>query len=196
MKLIRDDFMLHSAAAEHLYHDYAESLPIIDYHCHLSPAEIAADKRFRSITELMLGGDHYKWRFMRSAGVTEDYITGDRSDEEKFKAWARVLPYAVGNPLYHWTHLELKRYFDIDMPLSEKTADRIWKIANDQLADPAFSARSLIRRSGVEVVVTTDDPTDDLKTHEFIASSGFETRVLPAFRPDKAPSVAAPDFPA
>ena len=196
MKLIRDDFMLHSAAAEHLYHDYAESLPIIDYHCHLSPAEIAADKRFRSITELMLGGDHYKWRFMRSAGVTEDYITGTRSDEEKFMAWARVLPYAVGNPLYHWTHLELKRYFDIDMPLSEKTAERIWKITNDRLADPSFSARSLIRRSGVEVVVTTDDPTDDLKTHEFIASSEFETRVLPAFRPDKALAVSAPDFPA
>ncbi|MBO4406291.1 MAG: glucuronate isomerase [Clostridia bacterium] len=195
MKLIRDDFMLHSATAEHLFHDYAESLPIIDYHCHLSPGEIAADKRFRSVTELMLGGDHYKWRFMRSAGVTEDYITGDRSDEEKFRAWATVLPYAVGNPLYHWTHLELKRYFDVDIPLTAKTADRIYKICGDLLASPEYSARSLIRRSGVEVAVTTDDPVDDLHMHALIAGSGFGTRVLPAFRPDKSLAVSAPDFP-
>lgn len=194
MGIINDQFMLKNETAKHLYHDYAEGLPIIDYHCHLSPAEIANDHAFKSITELMLGGDHYKWRFMRSAGVTEDYITGSQPEREKFRAWARVLPYGIGNPLYHWTHLELKRYFDVDEPLNAASADRIYDLCNEKLASPDFTAKSLVTRSNVKVICTTDDPMDDLHYHAEIASSGFGTKVLPAFRPDKALNITAPDF--
>lgn len=194
MGIINDNFMLKNQTAKHFYHDYAKELPIIDYHCHLNPAEIAEDHVFGSITELMLGGDHYKWRFMRSAGIPEAYITGDQPEREKFRAWAKALPYGIGNPLYHWTHLELKRYFDIDEPLTAASADRIFDICNEKLASPAFTAKSLIRRSNVKVICTTDDPMDDLHFHDEIAASGFETKVLPAFRPDKALNITSPDF--
>ncbi len=194
MGIINENFMLKNKTAEKLYHEYAENLPIIDYHCHLKPAEIAEDHKFEHITELMLGGDHYKWRFMRSAGVDEELITGAGDPREKFRAWARVLPYGIGNPLYHWTHLELKRYFGIDDPLTEDNADEIYDATNAMLAKPEFSARSLVTRSNVKVVCTTDDPVDDLAFHKEIAATDFATKVLPTFRPDKAVNIELPTF--
>lgn len=183
---MNEEFLLSGEVASVLYHNYAEKLPILDYHCHISAEEIAADRRFSNITELWLAADHYKWRAMRSAGISEDKITGNASDYEKFRAYASVMPKLIGNPLYHWTHLELKRYFDCDLTLSERTCDEIWALTAERLADPAMSARNLILRSGVELLCTTDDPADTLEYHRHIAADGtFPVRVLPAFRPDK-----------
>ena len=183
MGIINDNFMLKNDVAKKLY-KMVENLPIIDYHCHLVPKMIADDHQFRNIADLFLGGDHYKWRQMRSNGIDEKYITGDASDYEKFIAFAKTVPGLIGNPMYHWTHLELKRYFDIDEPLTEESAPRIWEKCNELLAKPEYSAKNLIRRSGVEVICTTDDPADTLEYHEQLRD--FETKILPTFRPDKA----------
>ncbi|MBE6560427.1 MAG: glucuronate isomerase [Ruminococcaceae bacterium] len=185
-KFLDQNFLLNSEVARELFHTYAEKLPIIDYHCHINPKDIAEDKQYSNITELWLGGDHYKWRAIRSAGVPEKYITGDSSDYEKFKAYATVMPSLIGNPLYHWTHLELQRYFGCDLILSEKTCDEIWNLTSEMLAQPDMSVRNLIRRSNVDLVCTTDDPADSLEWHKLLAEDkSFETKVLPAFRPDK-----------
>ena len=173
MNFFNEDFMLRSKTAKKLYHKFAEGLPIIDYHCHISPAEIAEDHRFSGITELMLGGDHYKWRAMRSFGIEEKYITGDGSDWEKFLAYATMLPHAIGNPLLHWTQLELKRYFGIDEMLTPESAKRIYDKANALLASDGYTARGLIARSNVEVICTTDDPADDLHWHRLIKGTGM-----------------------
>ena len=195
MKRFMDaDFLLHTETAKRLYHDVAAKCPIIDYHCHLSPKEIAEDKRFSSITELWLGGDHYKWRLMRSFGVAERYITGDASDREKFYAWAETLSLAIGNPLYHWSHLELKNYFGYDGVLNGETADAVFDLCNEKLRDPAFSAKNLILRSDVAALCTTDDPADSLEWHRQIADSGFTVKVLPSFRPDKALGIEKADW--
>jgi len=192
---IHEDFLLQSKAARTLYHEYAKNMPIIDYHCHLDPKEIAQDKRYNSITEVWLGGDHYKWRAMRTNGVDEEFITGSAPDKEKFLKWAETMPYLVGNPLYHWTHLELKRYFDIDKLLGPDTAEEIWERCNQRLSEPDFSARGIIRKSNVEVICTTDDPADGLEYHRQIREDpSFDVKVLPAFRPDRAVNIEKPDF--
>jgi len=189
------DFLLENKTASELYHGYAENMPILDYHCHLNPAEIAQDKQYRNITELWLGGDHYKWRAMRINGVEERYITGDADDHEKFLKWAETISQCVGNPLYHWTHLELKRYFGIDELLSPQTAEKIWDACNALLKTKDFTARSLIRRSNVKTLCTTDDPADDLSFHTALHNDdSFEVKVLPAFRPDKALNIDKPGF--
>ena len=189
---IHDDFLLQSAQARALYHDYARDLPIIDYHCHLPPAEIAADQRYANMSEIWLGGDHYKWRAMRSNGVAERYCTGDAPAREKFDQWAATMPHLLRNPLYHWTHLELARYFGITDLLSPETADAIWEAGNARLADPDFSARGLMTRSKVVVVCTTDDPIDTLEHHQAIAADpSFDVQVLPTWRPDKGMAVEA-----
>lgn len=179
------DFLLSSETARRLFHSYAEKQPIIDYHCHLSPEQIAKDQRYTNITEIWLYGDHYKWRAMRSCGVSEKYITGDASDFEKFRAYCACMPKLIGNPLYHWSHLELRRYFDCDLIISEQNCDEIWRITAEKLADPQMSARNLILRSGVEVVGTTDDPADSLAYHAQLKKEGFAVNVAPSFRPDK-----------
>lgn len=194
MSFIHDDFMIGNETGRRLFHDYAEKMPIIDYHCHLDPKIIAEDHQFRNITELFLGGDHYKWRAMRSNGVDERYITGDAPDREKFQKWAETMPYLLGNPLYHWTHLELKRYFDIDEVLCPDTAEMIWNRCNTLLAKEEFSARNLILRSNVKVICTTDDPADSLCYHQKLKAEGFPVRVLPTFRPDKAVNVDLETF--
>lgn len=186
---IHDDFMLQNETAKKLFHNHAEKLPIIDYHCHLSPKEVAEDHRFKTITELWLGGDHYKWRLLRANGVEERYITGDAADWEKFEKWAETIPYTMRNPMYHWTHLELKRVFGIDDLLNPKTASEIYENANEILQKPGFSARGLMKRFDVEVVCTTDDPLDSLAYHKQIKESGFEIKVLPTWRPDKSMAV-------
>ena len=184
-KFLDPNFLLNSDVARELFHNYAEKLPIIDYHCHVSPKDIAEDKQYSNITELWLGGDHYKWRAIRSAGVPEKYITGDASDYEKFKAYASVMPSLIGNPLYHWTHLELQRYFGCELILSEKTADEIWTLTSEMLASPEMSVRNLIRKSNVDLICTTDAPADSLEYHAALAADDtFATKVLPAFRPD------------
>ena len=190
------DFMLQSPTARELYHNHAEHLPIIDYHCHLDPALIAADKPFGSITELWLGGDHYKWRALRSNGVAERFITGkDTTDWEKFEKWAETVPYTFRNPLYHWTHLELRTAFGIDELLNPESARRIFDECNARLAtDPSLTPRGLMRRYGVELVCTTDDPADTLEHHKAIRESGFEIRVLPTWRPDKAMDIDKPEL--
>ena len=190
MKAFMDqDFILNTKTAKKLYHDYAEKTPILDYHCHLDPREIAEDRQFKNITELWLGGDHYKWRIMRSNGVDEKYITGDASDEEKFQAFAEALPRAIGNPMYHWCHLELQRYFGIKETLSGKNWRKVYDICNEKLQRPEMSAKNLIRMSGVTLVCTTDDPVDDLRYHKQIKEDpDFEVQVLPAWRPDLAMS--------
>jgi glucuronate isomerase len=196
MKAFMDDnFLLNNKTAEMLYHDYAKEMPIVDFHCHLNPKEIAEDKKYRSITELWLGGDHYKWRAMRSNGVEERYITGDATDKEKFMKWAQTVPCCIGNPLYHWTHLELRRYFGIQKLLAPDTAEEIWERCNEILASGQLSARDLIRRSNVRVICTTDDPVDTLEYHQAIAADkAFGVRVLPAFRPDKAINIDKDGF--
>ncbi len=192
--IINDNFLLEGKWAEKLYHEYAEGMPIIDYHCHLDPKWIAEDHRFSDIGELMLSGDHYKWRAMRSFGIPEELITGNASWREKFRAFARTLEYCIGNPLYHWTHLELCRYFGIDETLTEESADRIFDRASALLREDGYSARGLIARSGVKVVCTTDDPMDSLEYHRAIAKSDFATRVLPTYRPDKAVNIHKETF--
>ncbi|MDO9629538.1 MAG: glucuronate isomerase [Acholeplasmataceae bacterium] len=182
---IHDDFLLQSEVAKKLYHEHAKKMPIIDYHCHLDPKEIYEDKKFNNLFDAWLSGDHYKWRLMRANGVTEDYITGNKPDYEKFLKWAEVVPELVGNPLYHWTHFELKRFFHIDTLLSPKTAEAIYQEVNHHLE--TLTARKLIEMSNVEVICTTDDPIDSLEWHERLNNdSSFKTKVLPAFRPDKA----------
>ena len=182
------DFLLQTETAQELYHNHAARLPIIDYHCHLNPKEVAEDHRFSGITELWLGGDHYKWRAMRSNGVDEKYITGDASDWEKFQKWAETMPYCMRNPLYHWTHLELRTAFGIDKLLNASTAREIYEECNEKLRRPEFSARGLMRRYNVEVVCTTDDPADDLRYHR----SPLPALLLPTWRPDKAMAVDNP----
>lgn len=197
MKAFLDrDFLLDTPTARTLYHGAAEHEPIIDYHCHLDPKEIYEDRRFGTITEVWLGGDHYKWRLMRSAGVNERYITGDASDEEKFLAYAKVLGRAVGHPLYHWSHLELQRFFGIDEPLNERSAPSIYQRANEKLKESGMSARGLMLMSNVRVVCTTDDPADTLEWHRKLKEdASFPIRVLPAFRPDKAMNIEKDSFP-
>lgn len=196
MKSFMDrDFLLSTDTAKRLFHEYCEDLPICDYHCHLSPQEIYENKAPSDIAELWLGGDHYKWRAMRSCGVPEEYCTGDKSGREKFEKFAYALQYAIGNPLYHWAHIELQRYFGIDTPLSAKTADDIYVRANKAIAEGDFRPQSLITKSGVKVVCTTDDPIDDLKYHKLLAKEqGFDCRVLPSFRPDKALNINLDGF--
>lgn len=187
MKAFLDEqFLLNSQTAEKLYHEFAKNLPIIDYHCHLSPKEIYENKTFQNITEAWLYGDHYKWRAMRANGIPETHITGDASDYEKFLAWAKTVPMTIGNPLYHWTHLELRRYFDVEELLNEESADIIWKKVNEKLQGDGFGARDFIVKSNVETVVTTDDPVDSLIYHQQLREEGFSVQVLPGFRPDKA----------
>ena len=194
MKAFLDEnFLLTSEIAERLYHDHAARQPILDYHCHLSPADIASDRRFNNLHEIWLEGDHYKWRAMRANGIAERYITGNASPYEKFLAWARTVPYTLRNPLYRWTHLELQRYFGITDLLDEKSAPSIWERANAALGQD-LTTQGILKKFRVEVVCTTDDPTDDLCHHKAIAKSGLTTRVFPAFRPDKALSIGTPEF--
>ena len=181
-----EDFLLETKTAQRLYHEYAEGLPIIDYHCHLPPDEIAGDINFANITQIWLNGDHYKWRAMRSNGVNEAFITGNKSDWEKFEQWTETVPYTLRNPLYHWTHLELQRYFNIKDLLSPLTARQIYEECNEKLQSREFSVRNLIKNRNVEVVCTTDDPLDDLLHHQIIKQDNYSVKVLPAFRPDKA----------
>ncbi len=189
------DFLLQSQAAKTLFHEYASKLPVIDYHCHINPAEIAQDKRYKTITEVWLGGDHYKWRLMRSNGADENCVTGDASDYDKFYAYACALPRAIGHPLYHWSHLELQRYFGITEPLTADSAKNIFDRCNEMLARPDMSVRGLIKQSNVKVICTTDDPADALEFHDAIAKDkDFDVKVLPATRPDKAINVEKPDF--
>ena len=188
-KFIDDNFLLHTKTAQELYHGFAKAMPIIDYHNHLSPEQIANDINFENLTQLWLYGDHYKWRAMRANGVHEKYITGEADDYEKFEHWAATVPYTLRNPLYHWTHLELQRYFDIDTILSPETAREIYEACSAKLNMPAFSVKNLLRKMNVKVLCTTDDPTDSLNHHRKINEDGFEIKVLPAFRPDKAMNV-------
>lgn len=189
MGIINDNFILENKVGKELFFDYAKDLPIIDYHCHLVPEMIATDYKFKDTYDLFLGGDHYKWRQMRSFGIDEEMITGDGDRYEKWLGFASAMPYLIGNPLYHWTALELKRYFDIDEPLTEKTAKMIWDKCNEMLKGDDFSAKALIRKSNVETICTTDDPADDLRYHKQLKDDGFETKVLPTFRPDKAVNI-------
>ena len=192
MAFIHADWLLHSRAARRLFHEYAAAEPILDYHNHLAPRDIALDKRFDNLSEIWLEGDHYKWRALRADGVPENLITGDATPYEKFRAWAATVPHTLRNPLYHWTHLELKRYFDIDELLDENSAPRIWERANEQLASPENSARGLLKKFDVRALCTTDDPADSLQWHQHITASDCATRVYPTFRPDKALGVNAP----
>ena len=194
MKAFMDrDFLLSSETAKHLYHDYAAAQPIIDYHCHLDPKEIWEDRCFDNITQVWLGGDHYKWRLMRSAGVEERYITGDASDREKFQKWAETLGLAIGNPLYHWSHLELRNYFGYQGVLNGDTAEEVWQLCNEKLK--TLSARKLILSSRVRALCTTDDPADSLEWHKKLAADeSFPVKVLPSFRPDKALGIEKPDY--
>ncbi len=196
MKAFMDkDFLLETETAKDLFHRYAENTPVLDYHCHINPREIAEDRQFENITQVWLGGDHYKWRFMRSCGVQEKYITGDATDYEKFCKWAECLGKAIGNPLFHWSHLELQRYFGYHGVLNQKTADEVWELCNAKLQDPSMSVRNLIRRSNVTLICTTDDPIDSLEWHQKIAADdSFDVKVLPAWRPDKAMNIEKPDY--
>jgi len=182
MSFIHDGFMLKNETAKKLFHSFAKDMPIIDYHCHISPKMIAEDYKFKNAYELFLGGDHYKWRLMRSNGIDEEYITGGADDFEKWCAFAKTVPLMIGNPMYHWTHLELKRYFDIDELLSEDTAKSIWDRVNECLAKDEFTVRGLIKKSNVEVICTTDAPYDTLEYHKTLKD--YEVKVIPAFRPD------------
>lgn len=183
---IDDNFLLTNQTAQTLYHQFAKDMPIIDYHCHLPADQIAEDKNFENLTQVWLYGDHYKWRAMRANGVAEEYITGNSSDWEKFEKWAETVPYTLRNPLYHWTHLELRRYFDIYDILSPATAKKIYDECNAKLQTREYSVRSLLKKMKVVTVVTTDDPVDDLKHHQKLKADGFEVQILPGFRPDKA----------
>ncbi len=196
MKAFMDkDFILQTETAQKLYHEYAAVTPIIDYHCHINPKEIAEDRKFDNITQVWLGGDHYKWRFMRSCGVDEKYITGDSSDYEKFCKWAECVGKAIGNPLFHWSHLELQRYFGYNGFLNAKTADEVWNICNAKLQEDSMSVRNIIKQSNVRFIGTTDDPVDTLEWHQKIkADDSFDVVVAPSWRPDKAMNIEKPDF--
>ena len=190
-----ENFLLDTECARMLYHNYAKPMPILDYHCHIDPREIADDRRFRNMTELWLSGDHYKWRQMRSNGVEEYYITGPAPDREKFQKWAETLEKLIGNPLYHWSHLELKRYFGYEGYLNGDTVEEVWQLCNAKLKEPGMSARGLIRQSGVTLICTTDDPVDSLEGHEVIRrDASFDVRVLPAWRPDRVVNAEADAF--
>jgi glucuronate isomerase len=189
---LTEDFLLTNEFAKRLYHGYAAKAPIIDYHCHLSPQEIASDKQFGNLTQIWLYGDHYKWRAMRTLGIDESFITGKASDKEKFEKWAYTVPYTMRNPLYHWSHLELSRYFGIDVLLKPESGDYVFEEATALLQTPEYSTRNLMRKMRVETVCTTDDPADTLEHHKAIRQSGFEIKVLPTFRPDKAYAVGNP----
>jgi glucuronate isomerase len=186
---ITDDFLLHSEAAKILYHSHAKTQPIFDYHCHLSPKDIAEDRQFENLTQIWIEGDHYKYRAMRANGVDEKYITGDASDYEKFVKWAETVPYTLRNPLYHWTHLELKNYFGITTLLDANSAEAIYNEATALLQKPEYNVKNILRKMNVKVVGTTDDPTDDLQYHKKIKDDNFEIKILPSFRPDKATEI-------
>ena len=196
MKAFMDkDFLLSTPTAKNLYHAHAGKMPIVDYHCHINPQEIYEDRQFENITQVWLGGDHYKWRQMRSNGVDEKYITGNATDREKFQKWAETLEKAIGNPLYHWSHLELQRYFGFTKPLNKNTAKEAWEHCNANLKDPSMSVRNLIRKSNVTLICTTDDPIDSLEWHKMIKEDpSFEVKVLPAWRPDKAMNLEKPEY--
>jgi glucuronate isomerase len=194
MKFIHEDFLLHTKAARRLYHQFAESEPILDYHNHLPPADIASNRQFKNLFEIWLEGDHYKWRAMRSNGVAETYCTGNADPFAKFQAWAATVPHTLRNPLYHWTHLELKRYFGIEELLDESTAKKIWNTANEKLATAALTTQGILKKFNVTALCTTDDPVDDLRHHAALAASNCATKVYPAFRPDKALAVNQPEI--
>lgn len=195
MEFMGENFLLTNETAIKLYHNYAKNLPIIDYHCHINPKEIALDKKFENITEIWLGGDHYKWRMIRSNGIPENEITGDASDRIKFQRFAEALPRAIGNPMYHWTHLELKRYFGYDKPMCGDNAEEIWETCNARLKDDSMSAKNIIKNSNVYMIGTTDDPIDSLEWHKKIAEDGdCAAKVLPSFRPDKAVNIEKAGF--
>jgi glucuronate isomerase len=184
-----ENFLLQTNTATDLFHNYAAKMPIIDYHCHLNPKEIAENKQYENITQVWLNGDHYKWRAMRTNGIDEKYITGNASDYEKFEKWAETVPYTLRNPLYHWTHLELQRYFDIHEILNPNSAKKIFDITQEKLTSGNYSTRKLLQKMNVEVVCTTDDPIDSLEYHAKIAKDGFSVKVLPTWRPDKAMAI-------
>lgn len=184
-----ENFLLETKTAEKLYHDYAKQMPVIDYHCHLPPDQIADDKQFDNITQIWLYGDHYKWRAMRANGIEESYCTGNQSDYDKFQKWAETVPYTLRNPLYHWTHLELQRYFDVHQVLNKDTAPTIYDECSAKLQTPQYSVRNLLRKMNVKIVCTTDDPADTLEHHQKIKDDGFEIPILPAWRPDNAMNV-------
>ncbi|SEN82363.1 glucuronate isomerase [Niastella yeongjuensis] len=188
-KFVDEHFLLQTPTAQKLYHEFARQMPIIDYHCHLPPDQIANDTQFQNLTQVWLYGDHYKWRAMRTAGVNEDYVTGGKSDFEKFEKWAATVPYTLRNPLYHWTHLELQRYFGVTDILDAKSAKKIYDECTAKLQTKEYSVRSLLKKMNVKVVCTTDDPIDNLEYHKKIKADNFEVKVLPAFRPDKAMNV-------
>lgn len=194
MAFLDENFMLKNNVGKKLFEDYAKDLDIIDYHCHLIPKQIAENKKFKNVTELMLGGDHYKWRAMRSCGVDEEYITGSADDRDKFRMWAKTVSLAIGNPLYHWTHLELSRYFGINYQLNEKTADEIYDKCNEMLQSDDFTPRRLIEKSKVKIVCTTDAPMDDLEYHALLAKEFKACKVLPTFRPDLMVEITAKTF--
>ncbi|MGN0335569.1 MAG: glucuronate isomerase [Lachnospiraceae bacterium] len=194
-KFMDEDFLLTSETAVKLYQEYAETMPVLDYHCHISPREIYEDRKFDNMTQVWLGADHYKWRQMRSNGVEETYITGNAPDREKFQKWAETLEMAIGNPLYHWSHLELKRYFGYEGVLNGDTAEEVWNFCNEKLKQDSMSARGIMKMSGVTLVCTTDDPIDSLEWHQKIAADdSFDIRVLPAWRPDRAMCPERPDY--
>ncbi len=190
------DFLLETETAKTLFHDYAEKMPIIDYHCHIQPQEIAENRQFKNITQVWLGGDHYKWRLIRSNGTPESKITGNKStDREKFQEFAKALPKAIGNPLYHWTHLELQRFFDCNLTLSEKTADTIWQLCNEKLQQPNMTVQGIIKKANVKLICTTDDPADDLKWHKKIREDNLcSAKVIPAMRPDAIMRINMPGY--
>lgn len=192
---MNEDFLLSTDTAKTIFHDYAEKTPVLDYHCHINPKEIAEDRQFENITQVWLGGDHYKWRFMRSCGVDEYYITGEAPDKEKFLKWAACLGKAIGNPLFHWSHLELQRYFGYNGVLNKNTAEEVWNLCNAKLSEKSMSVRNLIKQSNVTLICTTDDPIDSLEWHKRIAEdTTFDVQVLPAWRPDKAMNIEKPDY--
>ena len=194
-KFMDADFLLTSDVAKKLYHEYAAVMPIIDYHCHINPQEIWEDRKFENITQVWLGGDHYKWRQMRSNGVDEKYITGDATDREKFQKWAETLERLIGNPLYHWSHLELKTYFGYEGYLNGETAEEVWNLCNEKLAQDDMTVRNIIKKSNVKLICTTDDPIDTLEFHKKIAEDQtFDVKVLPAWRPDKAMNLEKPEY--
>jgi glucuronate isomerase len=188
-KFLDEQFLLQNATAQRLYHDFAKSMPIIDYHCHLPPDQIANDINFKNLTQVWLYGDHYKWRAMRTNGIAEKYVTGEASDLEKFVKWAETVPYTLRNPLYHWTHLELQRYFDVHDMLDASNAKKVYDECTARLQTKEYSVRSLLRKMNVKVVCTTDDPIDNLEHHRTIKEDGFDVKILPAYRPDKAMNV-------
>lgn len=195
MNFMTEDFLLKNEMAKVLYHKFAENMPIIDYHCHINPQEIYENRKFENITQVWLGGDHYKWRLIRSNGVSENEITGDADDRTKFQNFAEMLPKAIGNPMYHWTHLELKRYFGYDGVLNGETAEEVWQLCNKKLNEDSMRVRSLIEKSNVKMIGTTDDPSDSLEWHKKIAEDKtFNVTVAPSYRPDKAVNIEKPGF--